>query len=400
MKRFLRIIGILAVAVLLLQIPFAYRACQVSTTANRIREANVQSSPISGRFREYRGVMHVHSVHSGEISDSFDELLNAGCDNQLDFVMLTEHYSTAFDTSALTLNGWYGSTLYVAGNELNSRPGDRVLMVPGGPEAAGMRLKQTNEAIDEIHAKTSLAFVAYPEKFAAWDTAFDGVEVFNLNTELRAANPVVAALDYPWSGQVDRPLAISRYLTRPDANLRSFDEIAAKRKIVLTAGLDAHSAIGFHIFGDDLGQHLFGIKVDPYSDIFRIARLHMLADPKSQLTRDSLIAALKNGSFFVGFDVLGDTTGFRFSAEGSGQSQGMGAELNWVPGTKLRASSLIPARIVILKNGEKLAESSGATELTADVTGPAAYRVEVYREGLGLGFENVPWILSNPIYIR
>jgi hypothetical protein len=399
MKRFLRIIGILAAAFLLLQVPFAYRACQVSSTVNKIKETSApQTSPIAGGVREYRGVMHVHSVHSGEISDSFDELLNAACDNQLDFVVLTEHYSTAFDTSALTLNGWYGSTLYVAGNEVNSRPGDRFMMVPGGPEAADMRLKKTNEIVDDIHAKNSLALIAYPETFTAWDTPFDGVEVFNLNTELRAANPVVAALDYPWSGTVDRSLAIARYLTRPDANLRSFDEIAAKRRIVLTAGLDAHSAIGFHIFGEELGKRFLSVKVDPYADIFRIARLHVLADPKSDLSRDSLIEALKNGSFFVGFDVLGDTTGFRFYVEGG--AQGMGTDVAFSPALKLRASSPISARIVILKNGEKIAEASGVTELTADVTGPAAYRVEVYREGLGLGFENVPWILSNPIYIR
>ncbi|HEY2847689.1 MAG TPA: hypothetical protein VGI80_07715, partial [Pyrinomonadaceae bacterium] len=105
-------IGIfVALALLLAQIPFAYRAWQISSVAKKIVSTN-PNPPIMTRadgLHEYVGVMHVHSVHSGELSDAYDEMLNAACDNQLDFVVLTEHYSTAFDTSAATLNGMYGS---------------------------------------------------------------------------------------------------------------------------------------------------------------------------------------------------------------------------------------------------------------------------------------------------
>jgi hypothetical protein len=31
---------------------------------------------------------------------------------------------------------------------------------------------------------------------------------------------------------------------------------------------------------------------------------------------------------------------------------------------------------------------------------PGTYRVEVYRDDLGPPFDKMPWILSNPIYLR
>jgi len=345
-------------------------------------------------------------VHNGELSDTYDEMLNAACDNQLDFVVLTEHYSTAFDTSAMTLNGSYGSLLFVAGNEVNSRAGDRFLMLPGGKEAPDYRIMPSKDVVDKVHANGGLALVAYPEKFDAWDTPFDGIEVANLNTMLRGVDKPAALLDYIWSGHVDRPLAIARYFKRQDDNLRRFDEVAAKRHIVLTAGLDAHSAIGFHVFGDELGDHFLGVKIDPYADVFRLARLHVLSD--KALDRDSLLASIKNGNFFVGFDVLGDSRGFAFTAESQGKVTQMGNETpstsgkeNLISfGAKLRVTSPIPGRIVLIRNGESVAEVRNSTELSFDASTTGEYRVEVYREGLGADFDNIPWILSNPIYVR
>jgi hypothetical protein len=397
---FVQILIFITAALLIVQIPFAFRAWQVSTIAGKIASTNPKA-PVATRsdsLHEYVGVMHVHSVHSGEISDAYDEMLDAACDNQLDFVVLTEHYSTAFDTSAATLNGRFGSILFVAGNEVNSRPGDRFLMLPGGKEAADYRLMQSKDVVDKVHANGGLAIAAYPEKFDAWESAFDGIEVANLNTMLRGADKATAAFDYLWSAHVDRPVAIARYFKRPDDNLKRFDEIAANHHIVLTAGLDAHSAIGFHLVGDELGDRWLSFKVDPYTDIFRIARLHVLTD--KELDRDSLLDAIKSGSFFLGFDVLGDSRGFRFVAEGAGNRLRMGSEMPFTSGLTIAVSTPVTARIVLLRNGEKLAETRNQTSLSADVTGTGEYRVEVYREGLGSDFDNIPWILSNPIYVR
>ena len=85
-----------------------------------------------------------------------------------------------------------------------------------------------------------------------------------------------------------------RYFQRPAENLAKFDEAAAKRPISLFAGTDAHSNIGFHIFGDDAGNKLINIKIDPYEKIF------------TGMTRD--------GTFLVeGGEVTAGVRNFRFN---------------------------------------------------------------------------------------
>jgi len=394
-RRIIRIFLALLILAILVQIPFIYRCYRLGQVAERIRRSNDTRSP--GTARDHKGVIHVHSTHTGEIGDSFNELLNASCDNQLDFVLLTEHYSTAYDTSAHVLNGKYGPTLFVAGNEINTRPGDRFLMLPGGPDASEMRLMQTAQSIEKVHYTSRLAFMAYPANFSAWETPFDGIEVFNLSDTAREVNPIVAGFDLVWSSGYPA-LNLARYITRPSANLQKFDEIAARRHMVLLAGLDAHSGLGIHLLGDELGGKFVGLKLDPYERVFRIARIHIPAD--GELTRESLLAAIGRGSFFNGFDVSGDTTGFRFTGRSGERTAAMGDDLPLTSGATLNIIAPIPARIVVLKNGEKLRDEIGVTEVRVEITEAAAYRVEVYRHDLGSPFDEIPWILSNPIFVR
>ena len=177
---------------------------------------------------------------------------------------------------------------------------------------------------------------------------------------------------------------LATYFKRPDENLRKFDEVAAKRNITMIAGTDAHSNIGFHLFGDDAGNDLLGLKLDPYEKIFRLVRQHVLIEKDKPLTRENLIEALRSGRSFIGFDVLGDTTGFRF-----GQ-----CDID-----ALCVNSPAESRIALLKDGQKLAEDQGLS-LKYGPYDKGVYRVEVYLDQLGPPFDKMPWIISNPIYVR
>lgn len=382
--------------------PFIYRRYELGRIAETIQTSNSASAERPTDltpFREYKGVIHVHSTHTGEIHEAFDELLNAARDNELDFVLLTEHYSTAYDTTAVTLDGFYGTTLFVAGNEIDTRTGDRLLMIPGGADAADLRNSETPNVLKSIRDKNRIALIAYPERFRSWDEAFDGIEVNNLFTTSKQASRLTLP-DVFWSFPAYRSLAMARHFRRPDDNLARFDQLAAQRKISLHIGLDAHSNVGFHIFGDELGHRFLGIKLDPYADVFRLSRLHVLIDGNQPLTRETLIDAIRGGRFFNGFDVLGDTKGFSFVATGSGNTSTMGDEVPFTAGMTLKVVSPLPARVVILKNGERVHDAVAAREVSLDVPTPGTYRVEVYRQDLGDIFSSVPWILSNPIYVR
>jgi hypothetical protein len=320
--------------------------------------------------------------------------------NDLDFVLMTEHYTDAFDTASQTLNGVYGKTLFVGGNEIDTSDGDRFLLIPGGGEAARQRTSGTPVFLDAAHAENKLALITYPEKFRSWDSQFDGIEVFSLHTAAKQMSWLTALGDLIWSYPSYPELVLAKGFTRPDANLAKFDEIAAKRNITLFAGTDAHSNIGVHIFGDDAGNRLLNIKLDPYATIFKLARIHVLIDKDKEFDRGTLLEAIRNGNYFVGFDAIGNSSGFSFTAMSSGflHSQfSMGEVAPWL--SLIKVTSPHSSRIVIFKDGQVFKEQVGDSVAT-DQLGDGAYRVEVYRDDLGPPFDKMPWIISNPIYVR
>lgn len=409
MKKLIKRILLILLAVLIaVQAPFIYRRYRIGQLADKVADlnrqhvsnnpnSNIPASEMRG-FREYKGIIHAHTSLGGHSTGSFEELIAAANANDLDFVIMTEHWSDTIDTAALTLNGVYGKTLFIGGNEIDTADGDRFLMIPGGKDAASLRKMSTAAVLEKLHAENRLALVTYPEKFNSWDSNFDGVEVFSLHTNAKKMNPFTAIFDGIWSYPAYPELTLASYFKRPDENLKKFDEIAAKRNISLIAGTDAHSNIGFHLFGDDAGNKVLNFKIDDYATIFRLARQHVLIEKDKPLTSENIIEALKAGRSFIGFDVLADTTGFRFerggpiiifSHGGSGEDDG-----------PYSVYSPISARIVVLRNGTKIREENNRERIYVDLSDPGAYSAEVYLDQLGPPFDKIPWIISNPIYVR
>jgi len=402
MRKFLKKFFLIVLIVLLLiQIPFIYRRYQNGRLAEKINQLQsqrtVQQDP---NYTEYKGIIHAHTSLGGHSTGTFDELIDGANASDLDFVIMTEHYTDQYDTSALTLNGVYGKTLFVGGNEIDTSDGDRFLMMPGGPDAASFSKMPTNVVLSTLHSENRLAFITYPEKFKSWNSDFDGDEVFSLHTNAKKMNPFLALFDLIWSYPAYPALTFATYFKRPDENLAKFDEIAAKRKVVFTAGTDAHSNIGFHLLGDDAGNKFINIKIDPYKTTFQLVRVHVLIDKNKPLTRESLIDALKMGHSFIGFDVLGDTSGFNFLAENDVETKIMGDDIALSQGVRLRVVSPIPARCVIFRNGEKYFESQETGEISLDAKESGTYRVELYLDQLGSPFDKMPWIISDPIYVK
>ena len=402
MKKALKRTFLVLLAILVaIQAPFIYRRYKVGNLAEKIATLNAErAARTDDRFNEYKGIIHAHTHLGGHSTGGFDELIAAANANDLDFVLMTEHYSDAFDTSALTLNGVYGKTLFVGGNEIDTADSDRFLMIPGSGDAAGLRKVPTTAVIEKLHSENRLALVTYPEKFKSWDADFDGIEVFSIHTNAKQMNPFTVIFDGIWSFPAYPELVLASYFKRPDANLQKFDEIAAKRKISLFAGTDAHSNIGFHLFGDDAGNKGLNFKLDDYATMFRLARQHVLIEKDKPLTHQNLIEAIKAGRSYIGFDVLGRTDGFLFQAERAKNKIFMGDEISQSEAVKLKAISPQKSRFVVFQNGEKISESEDVANLELDIHEPGVYRVEVYLDQLGPPFDKMPWIISNPIYVR
>jgi hypothetical protein len=66
----------------------------------------------------------------------------------------------------------------------------------------------------------------------------------------------------------------------------------------------------------------------------------------------------------------------------------------------LSLAAPVKARFKILRNGNQFFELPYASSAGICLRDPGVYRVEVYRDDLGPPFDKMPWIISNPIYVR
>lgn len=375
----IRRLVLLVVALLLLlsQTPFAYRRYKLRRLSAGIQQLNSERRvPEPYGFKDYKGVVHVHSFLGGHSSGSFSEIIAAAQANQLQFVIMTEHTEKDFDTAAMTLQGMHGGVLFINGNEVSAPNGDRLLTLPGG-----------------------LSIAAYPEEFKNWDTpGLDGVEVYNVFTNAKRINPVVAFFDALWSKRSYPDLMFAFYLTRPDEGLKLWDQGLTRARLTGVAGNDAHANIGVSL-KDSSGKTLLGIQLDPYDTSFRLVRLHALIEANKPLDATSLLDAVRAGHCYIGFDFLGDTSGFSFTAENAGERKIQGDEISFKPETRVRVQSPVPGRIVILKDGAILLDETGISGKELPISEKGVYRTEIYLPQLGM-VANQPWIISNPIYVR
>ncbi|MFH1537720.1 MAG: hypothetical protein ABIH66_02090, partial [bacterium] len=104
------------------------------------------------------------------------------------------------------------------------------------------------------------------------------------------------------------------------------------------------------------------------------------------------------GHGYVCFDVFASCRGFSFTAADDENTAIMGDDFALKDGAAATMDVAIPkpAKIQLLKDGKVFKEAEGKT-LSVDLAGPGVYRVEVYIEKKK---KTLPWIYSNPIYVR
>jgi hypothetical protein len=363
---------------LLAQIPFAYRRYKLRKLSAAIQQVNTELARNPRDYlREYKGVTHVHSFLGGHSSGSFQEIIDAAKANQLDFVIMTEHTERDFDTAAMTLKGNYGNVLFVNGNETSAENGDRLLKLP-----------------------QDVSLVAYPEEFKNWETpGLNGVEVYNVYSNTRRANPIVAFFDVLWSHRAYPDLLFALYFERPNESLKLWDQALTRSRLTATAGNDSHANIGLSL-RDSAGKTVAGIQLDPYETSFRLVRLHVITHEAKVLWPEHLLEAIKAGHCFIGFDLFGDTSGFTFEAKTPDQTKIQGDEIPLHSDTRLVVHTPVASRIVLFKDGSVILNESGVTTKEIPVTERGVYRVEVYLPQVEQVIGEKPWIISNPIYVR
>ncbi len=342
------------------------------------------------------GVIHCHSTHSdgtGTVAQIAAAARRAG----LDYVLLTDHDTLA--AADRGEEGWYGSTLLLAGCEVSPRRENHYLAF-GLREPIDHRGMTPGQIVERVAAGGGFGFLAHPfskgsERFKRggagmpWRdldaTGYTGIELWSFVTDsAERVNSVRELLSF-----IVRP---GRFLDHPpQRNLDAWDRLCARRRCVALGGVDAHQ-VGIRVAG-----HV-PLRLMAYRRSFRHLRTHLLLRAPLggdlEADRAALFGALRSGHAYVAVDSLAPARGFSFWAEGA-SLLAMGDESaagDWV----LRARTPAAARLRLLRGGVEVAAVHGDT-LEHRAAAPGVYRLEAYREAHGRART---WILSNPIYLR
>ena len=338
----------------------------------------VTAPPEHMRGTEVVGAVHVHTTHSDgalDVAGIVEEGRAAG----LDFLLITDHNTLA----AKPQEGYAGDLLLIVGTEISTDSGHILgfgFDPPEHPFSHGAK-----DVLRDIENLGGTAIVAHPtspiEGLVWTDPALSGtwgIEVVNGDTQWRSAGIpriLFSGLLYPFS-----PLyALTRLLTRPAA-ARLWDELLTRRRTTGIVGIDAHT------------------RLPSYETVFRVARNHVILDAPlaGDGTRDvaAVTDALARGRAFIGIDGIAPTDGFFFTAERDGQSWAMGDTVAPHPALTLRAGGVAHPEAVfhLLRDGDIVESAAGGLDIAAGEAG--VYRVEVTLPGW-----QIPWIMSNPIYV-
>jgi hypothetical protein len=235
--------------------------------------------------REYRGIIHCHSLHSHDSKGTYEEILAAAKAADIDFIIMTDHPPKG-DAGLPFREGWRGlrdGVLFIQGAEY---AGEHLLAVGTREPASG----SAAEKIEAIHRQGGLAFVSHPEEVEDWTpyARADGMEIYNVHAALKLALKDKTFIGRVYRAMKENPETSFSLLRQLDpAILEKWDEINRIRPFVGIAANDSHQNTSF-----------FGLRLDPYPRAFRFVTTRVRAEA---LTEEAILDALRAGRCRVVF---------------------------------------------------------------------------------------------------
>jgi hypothetical protein len=345
------------------------------------------------------GAYHVHSSRS-DGTGSVVDIARAAARAGLDWVVITDHGDGTRPPDA---PAYLHGVLLLDAVEVSTSSGHVVAM--GLTEASPFPLAgRADDVIVDIHRMGGWAVVAHPDSPNAelrWrrrGLSYDGIEWLNADSEWRdeswatLAGTSVRALFRPAE-------AVTSLFRRPDRTLERWDDSSGRRRVVGLAAVDAHGGIS-----DDDGRSggLATLVPAPgfvtmFGTVVQAVPLAAPATGNAAVDGRQVLEALATGLTYSVVRALAWPATLEFEAStADGVVFHMGQH---IPATTniVSMSARVPeapgVTLELLRNGERVATSRGSLRQGGDVP-PGAYRIEVK-----IPDADVPWIVSNPIYV-
>ncbi|MBI3931955.1 MAG: CIA30 family protein [Acidobacteria bacterium] len=353
------------------------------------RPLGVTGEPPADGFRRVAGVVHVHTTAS-DGGGTPQEVIASARAAGLDFLVLTDHNNL----DAKAFEGRHDRLLVLVGTEISTTAGHVLGM--GIPDPTFRFSGDAEDALDDVRELGGVSFAAHPTsplpafRWTGWGLSGPwGVELINGDSQWREAGWLRLARTAVLYA-ANRRYALLTSLSPPDATLARWDSLLRQRNAAGLAGADAHSHVR-------LGKQA-GVRFPSYEALFGLVRNHVLLEgpPTGDPAADgrAILGALARGRSYVALDALAPAGGFSFVAERDGGRWTMGDVVPAGGPVTFRAGGQLPAgaRLLLLRDGRVVSQSETRLEFASPE--PGVYRVEVRLRGW-----DVPWVISNPLYV-
>ena len=330
---------------------------------------------------EIEGVFHIHTAYS-DGRKSLDEIAKLASQANIDFIILTDHGNP--NKESYSGQGWKEGVLALAGSEISVSRGHLVAL--GFKLPSGYFSPNAEEAFYEIREAGGFSIISHPYSKIGWSWGefidYSGMDIISGYYMLRR-NVFASLLSLP-ALLLKPEYALLKMFDRPHRSLRKWDELNNLHPIYGYFSADAHLL---------------------YRPALNLLRLHLLL--QSPLSKDfdtaqlQVYEALRKGRFYNSIHAAAHAHGFRFWGEKGGKTTPMGSTALYDSPVTLHIEAPFPfAKDIHLVHNGKMIFRSAEDSISYEAAHPGTYRVEVYlteRSPLG---KNIPWIISNPIFLR
>jgi hypothetical protein len=334
------------------------------------------------------GMYHVHSTMSDGIYPP-DKIAIEAKKVDVSFVILTDHGAPNFKASVFKekINGVF----FIGGSESGLPEGH--LNFFGAKKVPVFKLPPyPPEAIEDIKEWGGFTVITYPEdpwhRWHYWDNNLypDGIEIINISTYFRRLTKWQIAklvLYFPFSRYY-----FLKYFTSPEFSIDKWNTLLKRKKVFGFYAVNAHGRT-------PISKNI-KIPYPSYAKIFSTVGLGI--DKKY---KDNPEEAVRRGDFFSIVRGAGEPQIFEFYGIQNNKKINQGSSsidkninLKIIVKTKK-----LKYKIVLKQNGNKIIETTkNSIDFKTKTSG--VYRAEIYLTNHRLLSSEVPWIISNPIFVN
>jgi len=367
------------------------------------------------------GIIHVHTNRSDGLSPP-DEIAAAAARAGLKFVVFTDHGDA---TRRPDPPAYRSGVLCLDGVEISTTGGHYIALdMPASPYPLR---GEPRDVVEDVRRLGGFGIAAHPDspkpqlRWQDWTAPFDGIELLNPDTSWRLwtqqatasiRSPKSGAPGSAWYARRRLAVALLDYPFRPaetiagliqasDALLHHWATLAARRRVVTLAGIDAHARLDLR---DDPGDSRSVLPLPGYEPSFGVMSIHVRPDRAlsggASADAAMVMRAIRGGHSYTAIDGIASPASFEFTATNEHGTVNEGDELGAGGPVSLRVRSNAPPNFTtkIWSGANVLSGDHREQDFTVSAPAePAVYWVEI----LPTDRPNpLTWIRSNAIYVR